>query len=64
MGQPTLVFACATCSIFNMFLPEIKRVSLYALLAEEEGFHPFAPMMKPWFLIPVMPGTIMVWRPA
>lgn len=37
MGKPTLVFACATCeSIFNKFLPEIKRVSLYELLAEAE----------------------------
>ena len=44
MGQPTLVFACATCeSIFNMFLPEIKRVSLYALLAEEEGISSIRP---------------------
>lgn len=41
MGQPTLVFACATCQImFGMFLPEIKRVSLYELLAEREEFSP------------------------
>ncbi len=37
MGRPTLIFACATCeSIFKMFLPEIKRVSLYELLADAD----------------------------
>jgi hypothetical protein len=37
MGRPTLIFACATCeSIFKMFLPEIKRVSLYELLAKAD----------------------------
>lgn len=41
MGKPTLVFACATCeSIFSLFLPEIKRVSLYELLAESDGILP------------------------
>jgi hypothetical protein len=41
MGKPTLVFACATCeSLFNMFLPEIKRVSLYELLAEADDISP------------------------
>jgi Fe-S oxidoreductase len=41
IGKPTLVYACATCaSIFNMFLPEIKRVSLYELLAESSEIEP------------------------
>jgi len=41
MGKPTLVFACATCeSIFNLFMPEIKRVSLYELLADTDAILP------------------------
>jgi Fe-S oxidoreductase len=41
IGKPTLVFACATCeSLFHMFLPGIKRVSLYELLAEAEAILP------------------------
>ena len=41
MGRPTLVFACATCkSLFNVFLPEIKGVSLYELLADTHGILP------------------------
>lgn len=33
MGRPTLVFACATCSnMFEEYLPEIKRASLYGLM--------------------------------
>ncbi len=41
MGNPTLVFACATCeSIFSLFLPEIKRVSLYELLAQADEILP------------------------
>ena len=35
MGKPTLVCACATCeNIFNIFLPEVKKVSLYELIAQ------------------------------
>lgn len=41
MGQPKMVFACATCeSIFKMFLPEIKGISLYELLAGADGILP------------------------
>ena len=41
LGNPTLVFACATCeSIFGMFLSDIKRVSLYELLARSEEMTP------------------------
>lgn len=41
MGKPTLVFACATCeSIFTKFTPEIKRVSLYELLAKDDAIKP------------------------
>ena len=37
-GKPTFVFACASCQkLFAAFLPEISRVSLYSLLAEEGG---------------------------
>ena len=37
-GRPRFVFACASCEkLFAAFLPEIERVSLYALLAEEGG---------------------------
>ena len=35
-GNPTLVFACATCeSIFAEYLPELERLSLYELLAKD-----------------------------
>jgi len=41
MGKPTLIFACATCeTIFHKFLPEIKKLSLYELLAETEEIKP------------------------
>ncbi len=41
MGKPAFIFACATCeSIFNLFLPEIKRVSLYELLAAADELLP------------------------
>ena len=37
MGKPTLIFACATCeSIFSRYLPEVNRVSLYQLLADDD----------------------------
>ncbi len=37
-GNPKFVFACATCeSVFEKFLPEIERVSIYELLAEDKG---------------------------
>lgn len=40
-GSPAFVFACASCeSMFEMFLPEIKRVSLYELLAQQHGAVP------------------------
>ncbi len=35
LGRPTLMFACATCSLmFGSFLPEIPRMSVYEALAE------------------------------
>jgi Fe-S oxidoreductase len=41
MRCPTLIFACATCeSLFSLFLPEIKRVSLYELLAGADEIVP------------------------
>jgi len=44
MGEPTLVFACATCeSLFHLFLPEIPRVSLYELLAASDKISPAQP---------------------
>lgn len=36
MGEPTLVFACATCeSIFSRLMPEIPRVTLYELMRDK-----------------------------
>jgi Fe-S oxidoreductase len=44
LGQPKLVFACATCEkMFRLFLPEIEQVSLYKLLAEDETLIPSRP---------------------
>lgn len=44
MGNPTLIFACASCeSIFSKFLPEVKRISLYELLAAAEEITPIRP---------------------
>ena len=41
MGKPTLVFACATCEReFEKFMPQIPRVSLYALLAKADNITP------------------------
>lgn len=41
MGKPVFVFACATCeSIFSEFMPEIKRVSLYELMAADDDIKP------------------------
>ena len=40
-GNPEFVFACATCeSVFDEFLPEIPRVSLYELLTRYDGIDP------------------------
>ena len=36
-GRPRLVFACATCeSLFEKYLPEAERVSLYSLLRADD----------------------------
>ncbi len=41
MGRPVLVCACATCrTVLAGFLPEIRTVSLYELLAEAEEVRP------------------------
>jgi Fe-S oxidoreductase len=41
LGNPILIFACATCEIlFKKYLPEINRVSLYELLAGEDAIMP------------------------
>jgi Fe-S oxidoreductase len=38
MDKPAFVFACAYCEmVFERFLPEIERVSLYALLADADA---------------------------
>jgi len=43
LGQPVLVFACATCmSLFGRLLPEVPRVSLYELLAASQKTFPMA----------------------
>jgi Fe-S oxidoreductase len=47
LGQPTLVFACATCrSLFCRLLPEIAGVSLYELLAASEKIVPTSPFAE------------------
>jgi Fe-S oxidoreductase len=44
LGRPTLVMACASCmSLFGALLPEIPRVSLYELLAQDESVTPVGP---------------------
>jgi Fe-S oxidoreductase len=41
MGEPTFVFACATCeTLFELHYPEIQRVSLYELLASDKALEP------------------------
>ena len=41
LGNPTLVMACATCNLlFGTILPEIRRVSLYELLADDAAVLP------------------------
>lgn len=47
LGQPTLVFACATCAtLFRQFLPEIPGISLYELLAISQKTIPTAPLSE------------------
>jgi len=41
LGRPILIFACATCeNLFSLFLPDIKRISLYEILAAAEEITP------------------------
>ncbi|NLM45510.1 MAG: FAD-dependent oxidoreductase [Firmicutes bacterium] len=47
LGKPVFIFACATCeSLFAQFLPEIRRISLYELLAEDESIIPARPFAE------------------
>ena len=47
LGKPAMVFACATCErVFSLFLPEIKGISLYELLADAEGILPVRPFTE------------------
>jgi Fe-S oxidoreductase len=47
LGKPTLVFACATCSmIFGSFVPEVPRVSVYELLGRLEDLGPVSPFAE------------------
>ncbi len=42
-GRPIFVFACASCSkLFAAFMPDIPRVSVYQLLADDESIAPAA----------------------
>lgn len=42
-GKPTFVFACASCEkLFAAYMPDIPRVSVYQLLAEDESITPVA----------------------
>ncbi len=41
MGRPIFVFACAYCeNVFRLLMPEIKLMSLYTLMAEDEAIVP------------------------
>ncbi|MCL2227980.1 MAG: heterodisulfide reductase-related iron-sulfur binding cluster [Oscillospiraceae bacterium] len=41
LGNPVFIFACATCeTMFSEYLPELKRTSLYELLADSGGLKP------------------------
>ncbi len=41
MGRPTFIFACAYCeNVFRLLMPEIRQVSLYALMAEDASVVP------------------------
>jgi hypothetical protein len=41
LGEPTFIFACATCQrVFTELLPEIPRVTLYEMLAKSGNFAP------------------------
>ena len=41
LGNPIFIFACATCeTMFGEYLPEIGRVPLYKLLAEDDALAP------------------------
>jgi Fe-S oxidoreductase len=43
LGKPTLVFACASCeNLFNLFMPEIPRVSLYEIMGKDDAVKPAA----------------------
>ncbi len=47
LGKPTLVFACATCSMMlGAFLPGVPRVSVYELLAKSGAIKPAAPFAE------------------
>lgn len=44
LGRPAFVLACATCGdMLRRMVPEIKTVSLYTLLAQQEGLPASAP---------------------
>ncbi|NLO47713.1 MAG: NAD(P)-binding protein [Clostridiales bacterium] len=41
LGKPVFVFACATCeTLFQAYMPEIKRISLYELMAKDDALQP------------------------
>jgi Fe-S oxidoreductase len=41
IGKPAFVCACATCeNMFNLFAPEIPKISVYELLADADGVLP------------------------
>ena len=41
MGRPTFIFACAYCeNVFELLMPEIKRISLYELMARDDALIP------------------------
>ncbi len=47
LGKPTLVFACATCSMMlGAFLPDVPRVSVYELLAKSDRLQFAKPLRR------------------
>ena len=44
LGKPTLVFACTYCvRMFDAFLPDIPRTTIYELMAEDDRLKPLSP---------------------
>jgi Fe-S oxidoreductase len=57
-GKPTFVFACSYCEqVFRLYLPEIQRVSLYELLAQDSALTPARPFITAAVFDPCTAGS-------